>query len=182
MKLFVREGKVYNHPDLKYIINQLKKGTPYTEIATKVNKRAKGEELSRHAISRFAKSYGDSIKGSTENTIKKIHELKQAEVVEENLIQGDIYMETELMPAHETLNLLFDNAVSKTYMILEEVMAKERSMKDFKTFIDAIAAIKEIKDDLERQSPAALLGTNDYENYILNADYEIDDEQAGERS
>lgn len=179
MRSFVREGKIYKHPDLKYIINQLKKGTPYTEIEKKVNKRAKGEPVSRHAISRFAKSYGDNLKGKTEDTIKKINELKEAERVEENLLEGELYMETELMPAHETLNLLFNNAVSRTYMILEEVMAKERSMKDFKTFIDAIAAIKEIKDDLERKSPAALLGANDYENYILSVD---NDEQEGERS
>lgn len=162
-------NKIYNHPDLKYIINQIKKGVPYAEIERRVNKRAKGESITRHSIANFAKNGMKQLERKTGPVLDKINELKQSDNCAEI---AEVYIEEQIIPAHETLDLLLNNAVVYTQTVLEEVKNKERDMKDFKTLIEAIHSINELKSELDSKAPNVLIGENAYEQYILDVDCE----------
>lgn len=163
-------NKIYNHPDLPYIIKQIKKGTPYTEIERNVNKRAKGEPLTRHTISRFARTYDKQIMNKTAPIIEQINELKKLKL-EPTFVEGESYLEQEILPASEALEKLFENALAYAPTVLEELKKKERSIKDFKTFVDALQSIQALRNDLHLKSPQALVEGNEYEKYMLEVSY-----------
>lgn len=166
-------NSIYNHPDLKYIIRLLKQNMPHTEIAERVNKRAKGEPVSRFSIGRFAKNYADTLKKNTSAVIKKINEVKQEEIA--TVIEAEVYIEEQIIPATDQLDMLFSNGLAFAQTVLEDIKVKERDMRDLKTLIDSLHSLNELKKELNDNLPGALIDANDYERYMAEIEVECEE-------